>query len=46
MLKKSNSIQKSVEDDVANAKDDTGNAAGTNSEDVEGIENSNSVQNS
>ena len=40
------SVQKSVEDDVVNAKDDSGNAAGRNSGDVEGIENSNSVQNS
>ena len=40
------SVQKSVEDDVANAKDDSENAAGRNSGDVEGVENSNSVQNS
>ena len=41
------SVQKStVEDDSTNAEDDTKNAAGRNSGDAEGIENSNSIQKS
>ena len=40
------SVQKSVEDDIANAEDDSEKDTGRNSGEVEGIENSNSVQNS